>query len=66
LKNESRRYSKKKTGDGEHGHEEAGLTGGLTELRHQKRHDRRHLELVQGGCDAREENDDQDKPGRSM
>jgi hypothetical protein len=63
LKNKSGRYRQKKTGDGEYGHEETGLAGGLTEVLHQKGHDRRNLELVQGGCDAAQENDGQDKPG---
>ncbi len=63
MKNESGRYGQEETGKGEYRHEEAGLTRGLMECLHEKGHDRRNLELVQSGCNAAEENDDQDEPG---
>ena len=57
LKNESGRYSQEEASYSEYGHEEARVTRGLTEILHQEGHDRRNLELIQGGRDAREEND---------
>jgi len=63
LKDKSGRYRQEETGDSKYGHEKARLAGALTEGRHQQRHDRRNLELIQGGRHAREEDDGQNKPG---